>query len=733
MLTAFPRKSMLALGALLLLASDMLVAATPDSPPVAPVRPVTDVYHGTTVVDPYRYMEKLDDPEVQHWMQAQAAYTRGVLDRLPGRTALLDRIHDLANTDTQRSAFVRRGNRYFYLLTTPGAQQPRLYYRDGIEGNEQLLLDPAALARDSGTPHAIDYFTPSWDGRLIAYGVSTGGSEASELHVMDVASRQVHTEAIDRTSDAVVTWRPDNRSFFYTRYPRLTADMPPAERMFNARTYLHVVGAHPDGEGDAVVFGRGVNAAVDVPSGQATYIILTPDSPYAIAVANHNMDENPATLFVAPLAQIKGARTPWRKLADVADGVTQFRPHGDKLFFLSLLNAPRAQLKTLELRHADIKRARVIVPESPGVLTDIDLAREGLYVRRRNGATSEILRVAYDGKSQGVVPLPNAGHVGATVTDPAEAGLLFSLQGWTNPEQVYRYDPERNVADNTGLIPASRVDVSAYTSEETEAVALDGTRIPLSIVYRKDLVRDGKRPLILSGYGAYGNAIEPRFNPTRLAWLDNGGILATAHIRGGGEFGEAWHLGGQKLTKLNTVFDFIACGQYLVDHGYTDSAHLAGLAGSAGGITVGGAMNWRPDLFAVILDLVGVSDALRFETEPNGPPNVPEFGSIKTFDGFRGLYAMSPYAHVRAGTPYPAVLLVTGANDPRVSPWHSAKLAARLQAATTSGKPVLLRLDMQAGHGMGSNRSQREQELADLWAFTLWQMGDPGFQPIAAP
>jgi prolyl oligopeptidase len=327
------------------------------------------------------------------------------------------------------------------------------------------------------------------------------------------------------------------------------------------------------------------------------------------------------------------------------------------------------------------------------------------------------------------VPLPFEGNVFAPITDPRESGALFNVQGWVQPARVLAYDPATGGSTDTGLIPPSTINTSAVEAREVFAVSYDGTRIPLSILYRKGLELDGARPTILIGYGSYGLSLEAHFTATNLAWLERGAVLAIAHVRGGGELGEGWHRAGQMATKINTILDFIACGEYLVDQHYTSPRYLAGEGGSAGGITVGGALTWRPDLFGVILDLVGVSDSLRSETEPNGPPNVSEFGSVKDVAGFHGLYAMAAYHHVRDGTAYPAVMFSTGANDPRVAPWQMAKMAARVQAASTSGRPVLLRVDYDAGHGIGSTTSQHEQELADLWAFTLWQMGDPQFQP----
>ncbi len=700
--------------------------------PVAPVRPVTDTYFGTAVVDNYRYMENLDAPEVRGWMKAQAQATRARLDALPGRQALLDRIHALDNTDPARGGFVRRGQRWFYEAFEPGVQLPRLYWRDGLQGEEHLLVDPAALGAGSKTHYALDYFEPSWDGKLIAYGISAGGSEASVLHVMEVATGKVLAEGITRAADSVVAWRPDNRSFFYLRYPATGPDTPPALREYNARTCLHQVGLHTDGNGDAVVFGRGVEPGLEVPEGQGTYVLLAPDSGYALAVANRNMDRNPSTFYVAPLAQARDGHTPWRKIADVADGVTQVALHGDTLYFLSQKDAPRFRLLATPLARPDVAHARVVIPEGKGVLTSFAFAKDGLYARVRDGAVSHVLRVAGDGTHGHVVPMPFEGNVGPPVTDAREPGALMGIRGWLQSSRVMFYDPAKDSSTDTGLVPPSKLDVSAMEAKEVFATGDDGTQVPLSLIYRRGLVLDGSHPTLLVGYGSYGISLEPYFSATRLAWLERGGVVAIAHVRGGGEYGEGWHAAGQKQTKLNTVFDFIACAQYLVDQHYTTPARLAGNGGSAGGITVGGALTRRPDLFGVILDEVGMSDTLRFETEPNGPPNVPEFGSVKTEAGFHGLYAMGAYVHVRDGVRYPAVMFSTGANDPRVAPWQMAKMAARVQAATASGRPVLLRVDYDAGHGIGSSASQYEQMLADLWSFALWQMGDPAFQPAAA-
>jgi prolyl oligopeptidase len=326
-------------------------------------------------------------------------------------------------------------------MVEPDAQQPKLYYRDGLSGAEHLLIDPGMLGKGSGTHYALDYYQPSRDGKLIAYGLSAGGSEASVLHIMDVATGKVLPEAIDRSDNNVIAWRDDNRSFFYLRYNKPTPNTPASETEYNARTYLHTVGAHPTGDGDAVVFGRGVSKALDVPEGQGTFVLAWPGAKYVVAAANHNMDDNPSTYYIAPLAKATGANTPWHKFADVADGVVRVAAHGDTLYFLSQKGASHFRLLATPLAKPDVNHAQVIVPEGEGVLTDFSIAREGLYVRERDGAVSKLTLVSFDGKQKKALPLPYEGNVDGATTDPREAGALFDLQSWVKAPLVFNYDP----------------------------------------------------------------------------------------------------------------------------------------------------------------------------------------------------------------------------------------------------------------------------------------------------
>ncbi|MGA2552707.1 MAG: prolyl oligopeptidase family serine peptidase [Burkholderiaceae bacterium] len=722
-----PSKSTCAVALALLAASSPVWAA--DGPPVAPVRPVTDTYFGTQVVDNYRYLEDLKDPEVQAWMKDQAAYTRKVIEKIPGRDAMASSIQHLMGKDLRRGDFTRRGERLFYLLHEPDTELPKLTYREGLNGEEHVIVDPAKLSSDAAHHFALDWYSPSWDGRYVAYGLSEGGSEKSVLHILDLTTGKALAESIDRTSGSVVSWRTDNQTFFYLRFPKAGPDTPPSQTEFNAATYLHILGQNPQGDGDEAVFGRGVSSDLDVPEGEGTYVLLAPDSHYAVAVANHNMDNNPSTYYVASLDTIHGAQTPWKRFATTEDGITKVSMHGDRLYLLSEKGAAHFQIISASLDHPDLSHPDVIVAEGPNVLDTFVTAGDALYVGERAGASFELHRVSYDGKTNEVIKLPFAGTIYGLESDPRATGTMFNLQGWVNAPREIAYDADTKVAADTGLIPPSKTESKEVEAHDEFATSYDGTLVPVSIISKKGAKRDGSHPTIVLGYGSYGLSLDPFYFPAVQAWLGHNGIIAISHIRGGGEYGDGWHRAGQKLWKINTLLDFLATAQHLVDRRYTQRRLLAANGGSAGGIPMGGALNVDPGLFRVVLDEVGMSDALRFETEPNGPPNVPEFGSVSTEEGFHGLYAMSAYAHVHDGIPYPAVMFITGANDPRVGPWHMLKMAARVQAATSSGRPVLLRIDYDAGHGIGSALSQYVSQAADEWAFTLWQMGDPAFQP----
>ena len=716
-----------ALCAALLLAAAVSTQAQ-TAPPVASVRPVTDTYFGTTLTDPYRWMENLSDPEVKTWFQGQADYARGVLNAIPGREALAAQIKALDGAGTSVGEVQVAGPRVFYTKERPHDNTPKLYVRDSLHGTERLLFDPEALGKD-GAHYALDYYAPSLEGRYVAYGVSRGGSEQSVLHILDIETGKENAETIDRTRFGGVSWFPGGKAFVYDRQQPLTPGMSAMEDERKIKVFYHALGTDPSA--DKPLLGYGLSPRVPMTPDEYAYLSIPPDSPYAVATVVHGVAPE-VTLYVAPTDSILTGNAPWRKVADVADAVTGTATHGDSLFLLSHKDALRYQVLRVRLSHPEIANAEVVVPEGEAVVTAVGPAQDALYVQKLDGGISRLFRLPYSGGKVQEIALPYKGAVDGLVTDYGRPGALFLETAWTHSALWYEYDPKSQTVADTRLKPLNPVDMSGYTSVEVKAKSADGTLIPLSIITKKGLALDGSHPTLLDGYGAYGDVSSPYFDPTRIPWLERGGVLATAHVRGGGEYGEGWHLAGKLATKHHTWEDFIACGQYLVDHGYTSPAHLAGEGTSAGGITIGRAITARPDLFGAALIRVGSVNAVRAELSPNGPPNVPEFGTFTTKEGFEALYAMDAYQHVQDGVKYPAVMVETGINDPRVASWEPAKMAARLQAATGSGKPVILRVDYDAGHGMGSTKSQGDALLADEYAFLLRQLGDPSFQPSAS-
>jgi prolyl oligopeptidase len=728
----------LALFAVLLLCAASLAQndagskSPPDSlkPQSAKAEDVVSDYFGMKVADPYRWMEETSDARVAEFLKSQNDYTRSVLDSLAGRDAMLARIQQLDNAVPSIRSWQRGGNSIFYLETAPGATTASLLVRDAAS-NSRTLLEPKSLEQ-GGSHAAIDYFAPSWDGHYVIAGVSLGGSENSTIHVIEAASGRMLPDAITRTQYAGPSWRNDSQSFYYARLQQLPPGAPPTAIYENARVFLHIVGT--DAEKDALVFGPAVSSAITIPKAGFVGVVVTPGSNYAVAVYSKGTSD-PVSLYVAPTEKAQDSNAPWRKIVSSEDVVSPAADgpiaiHESTLYLLVDKGAPNRKLISLDLHHPDIANATLLVPPSDAVLVGVYAAADGIYLESKHGVTFEMRRSAYGPRlTWEKISLPYNGTISNVDANVLLPGVIFRFESWTQSDQALAYDPASNRLSNTALIQRHLADFSGYEAREVEATSADGSRVPLFILCRKDLVLDGSHPTLYEGYGAYGISYDPFFDPRTLAWIERGGVWAIAHVRGGGEFGEAWHNAGRKETKQHTIDDMIAAAQYLIQQGYTSPARLAVRGTSAGGIAVGGAIVQHPELFVAAIDNVGMTDLLRFQITQGGAANIPEFGDVTEPAGFKYLYAVSPYHHVVDGTKYPAVLGITGANDPRVPSWIVAEMIARLQAASTSGRPILLRVDFDEGHGLGSSRPQRERLMADQFSFILWQSGVSEFQP----
>ncbi len=719
------------LAAAFLLLAPGAGAVRPSPPAPAAVHPVIDDDWGRKIVDPYRWMESRPQPQFDRFLHAQNDYAREVLARIPGRDALRRQIETVSGLAGSARVVMLAGRTAFFLRRDPGAPIAKLFRRDR-DGHETLLVDPATY--NQGARHAeIDQFQPSFDGSHVVYGISIGGSEDSTLHVLETATLKTGPEHIDRSQFASISWAPDGRSFFFARLPASSRTARAVDRYSHIAVFRHVLGTPDSADTEVLNSDR-----LPIPFHAAqVYVAITttPGSPYAIADISDGVSPETAVMSTT-VAGLIGGRPSWTHIADQSDGITGAAVHGDVVDFVTHKNAPRYKIVELALAHPALASARTVVAEGKGVITTAAAAADGLYWAERDGSTFSLHRLPAAGGAARPIALPYPGTIlppeegpGGLVTDPTEPGALVSLESWTRPDTWFRYDPATARFADSAILPPFPRDLSGYTDTETTAVARDGTRIPLSIVTRKGVARNGHLPTYLVGYGAYGISYDPFFSPDFLPWLDQGGVYAVAHVRGGGELGNAWHNAGKIGTKLNTVHDFIDCAEYLVKQGYTDHAHLGGEGTSAGGILIGGAITERPDLFRAALIRVGATNTTREEFTANGPSNIPEFGTVTSKSQFPAMLAMDAYQHVERGVAYPAVLLTGGANDPRVDVWIPAKMAARLQADTSSGRPVLLRIEFDAGHGVGSTRKQRDDETADEFAFLLWQFGEPGFQP----
>lgn len=704
----------------------------PALPPSAPVGPVVNDYHGTKVTDPYRYMEDLRNPDVVDWLKAQSGYAEAVLDRLPGRRALLDRIRELDQGAPFTISGLRRleNGAVFYRKLEAGAETAVIASRRSLDGEESLVLDPKEYESPGESHASLEFFCPSPDGRHAAVGIAKGGSEITTLFVRDLVSRKDLPLAIDRIETAYnePQWLPDSSGFFYSRRQPLAAGAPASETYKNTIAYLHRLGEPV--ASDTPIFGAGISsdipfAPLDFPS-----LWVLPGSEFVVGQIHHG-DAQELTLYVTRLDAVLANKAEWTNVCRLSHGVIDFAGHGGFIYLVTSENAPRYRVVRTRLARPDIAQAEVVLPESDLVVSSVHPARDGVFVdATRHGAG--VVVVIDPLNSQPPRPLSPPQDLTATVVSasPHFPDVFIATESWTRGRTLLSYLPATGQWTASPLQPAGKYDdVPGYTALQVDVASHDGVAVPLSIIHKDGVALDGSAPLILNGYGAYGSIRRVGFSAVNLAWLERGGIIAIAHVRGGGEKGKPWHLAGQKATKPNTWKDLIACAEYLIARKYSSPRKLAIQGGSAGGILVGRAMTERPDLFGTVLINVGCSDLLRMELTENGPPNIEEFGSVATPEGFAALHAMSPLHHVHDGVPYPAVLLTHGLNDRRVDAWMSGKMTARLQAATSSKHPVLLLLDPEAGHGIGSKRSQIHDQLASRWAFVLWRAGDPEFQP----
>ena len=696
-------------------------AATSAIPaaPVARVEPVKDTYFGETLTDPYRWMENDKDRDWLPFLKGQNDHTRAVLERIPGRAALLQRIQQLSGDTVATRSVQRAGGQLFFEQRPLGADNYKLFVRQGSQ--VRTLIDPTLLTQAGAGHISLDWWRASPDGARLVYGLSKDGSEDSVAHVMTVATGGDLPDQIPNTEGGHPSWLDDGSGFFYNQ---LTGAVGTPERYLDSVARFHRIGTDP--ATDPILMKRGLDPRVSYERIQGPLIHTFRGCAYAVLELSDVRPE--MRLFIAPLADILANKAQWSAIAGFADEITDIELTDDSVYLLANHGTPRGRVLRTSVKSPSLEHARELVPQSARVIDSLSRAKDGLYLQLMDGGISRLQRMDWQGKVS-EISLPFDGTLAAISTTPDEAGAWFSFQGWLSAADFWFTDATGQLKPS-GLTPKPPIDVSGYESLRAFATAKDGTRIPYSLIHKKGIKLDGGNPTWISAYGSYGMAAyTPAFAARTLALIDAGFIVGYANVRGGGEYGREWHKAGQLANKPNTWRDLIAVCEELCARKYTSPARLAIGGRSAGGITVGRAMTERPDLFAAVIDGVGWSNPLRYVAEQNGYGEEPEWGAIAEESGYRALKSIDSYHAVRDAVAYPAVLLTTGVTDPRVAPFHVAKMAARLQAATKSGKPVLLRVDYDAGHGIGSTRGQQDREAADTYAFLLWQTGVSGYQP----
>ena len=692
------------------LADDAALTAQPSSsPPASAQKPVEDEVQGHKITDPYRWLEDAGGADTQKWVHDEIAYTRSILDPLPGRDELHKRLSTLLTIGTI-SAPQLGGKYYFYTKREGSQNQPVLFVREGLNGRDRVLVDVNALAAD-GTV-ALDWWTPSEDGKYVAYGTSPSGSEMSTLHLIETATGKTLPDEIERTRAASIAWKLDNSGFYYTRYPK-KGDVAEGQEVYNRHIFYHTLG--DDSAKDPLIFGKGRD-----PQDWLDATLSNDDRWLLITVAQG------WTKTELYLQDLSAGSAPVR-ITEGRNFLYSGEIDNGKIFITTNEDAPRYRAFVVDASSPARSNWKEIVPQGDAVLQSVGMVNGLLLAVYERNASSQLRLLDTDGKPLGDIRLPSIGTVFGLGGKWNRKEAFLAFHSFTIPDSVFQI----NLADRSTSLWA-KVDAPGIDSEKYEVKQVwfnskDGTRVPMFVFYKKGLELNGKNPTMLTGYGGFNTSMTPAFVPARYLWLEHGGVYAVANLRGGAEFGEDWHRGGMLDKKQNVFDDFIAAAEFLISQKYTDKDHLGIIGGSNGGLLMGAALTQRPDLYRAVVCQVPLLDMLRYQNFQIAKLWVPEYGSSEDPKQFEWLYAYSPYHHVKQGTEYPAILFMSADTDTRVDPMHAKKMSALMQAEAANGRsrehPILLRIDTKAGHGAGKPIAKQVEDLTDIYSFLFWQLG----------
>jgi prolyl oligopeptidase len=704
MLSRYPRLAVLVCLTFLLPLSAMENKPSPYPP--SRKQDLTEKIHGVEVSDPYRWLEDATSAEVKDWTEKQNTYTKSVLDKLPGRQKIHDRLEALLDIGTVSAPAPVKG-RYFYIRREGKQNQPILYVREGVNGADRVLLDPNGLSKD-GTV-ALDWWYPSRDGKLLAYGLSKDGTEKSTLHVREVATGKDLPDAIDRTRACAVAWLPDSTGFYYTRYPA-PGSVPEDEETYHRRVYFHTLGSDP--AKDPEVFGKG-RAKEDWPD-----VRLSPDGRWLVVSVSQGWSKT--EVYFADRNKVATTFVP---LVEKVEALFEVTPRADRFYVHTNDGAPRYRLFQIDpLKPARAEWKEIVPEHKDRTLEGIAAVGDSLVLQYLEKAQSQLEIADRAGKPVRSVKLPGPCSVTGLGAEWDGDELFYDFQSFTIPPTVNRCNLKTG-ADERWAQVKTDLRLDDYESSQVTYRSKDGTPITMFLSHKKGVKPDGKNPTLLTGYGGFNVSETPSFARSRFLFLEAGGVVAIPNLRGGGEYGEEWHKAGMLGKKQNVFDDFIAAAEWLIAAKWTNRDKLAIQGGSNGGLLMGAVLTQRPDLFRCVICQVPLLDMVRYHKFLIAKLWIPEYGSADDPEQFKWLYAYSPYHRVKPGTAYPAVLLDTAESDTRVDALHARKMTALLQAATSSDRPILLRLETKAGHGAGKPRSKMVEELTDVYSFLFWQLG----------
>jgi prolyl oligopeptidase len=724
-----PFASLLFLAVAVYAADDSKSPRAPAAPPQAAIKPTEETLHGTKIIDNYRWLENGQTPETQKWVTEEISYTRAVLDPLPGREQIHKRLTELLMIGSISTPQI--GGKYYFYTRREGMQnQPILYVREGPDSKnnpsqDRVLVDANQLAAD-GTI-ALDWYQPSENGKYLAYGTSPSGSEMSTLHIVETKTGHPLPDTIERTRAASIAWKLNNSGFYYTRYPK-KGEVADGQEMYNRHVFYHELGTDP--ADDPLIFGEGRDPE-DWPN-----VNLSNDGRWLLIAVEQGWTKS--ELFLMDLK----AGTPPTRVTTGKNFLYSGSIYNGRLFITTNEDAPRYRVFVTDAGNYERENWKELIPQTDAVLQGAAVWGGKLFAQYEQNATSQLKLFDLEGKKLSNIALPAIGTVFGTDGKWNRDEAFFGFQSFTVPPSIYRVElnpvhvetkaqgPSGDIVGLTSLwakVDAPAIDPVAYEVQQEWYHSKDGTRVPMFVVHKKGLQKNGHNPTLLTAYGGFNISLTPTFSRTAYLWMEHGGIYAVANLRGGAEFGEDWHRAGMLEKKQNVFDDMTAAAEHLIAEKYTDKNHLAVQGGSNGGLLMGAMITQRPDLFRAVVCQVPLLDMLHYQNFQIAKLWIPEYGSAENPEQFKWLYAYSPYHHVKPGAEYPAILFMTADTDTRVDPMHAKKMAALMQAEAKNGasreRPILLRIETKAGHGAGKPVTKQIEEFTDVYSFLFWQLG----------